>query len=277
MRSKVSRSANLALRATALLLAMATAGCASLSHPYPKRFVPKTEFISAPSRVAVASPLQMPEINVDGLGGWREGSLLGAKRALQFCYGYDTDVFDRGCGSAYGCAAVLLIMTGCAAVATPVAAVAGAVKAPNAQAKETIKVPLTERAIQETLRDRVIATARDQGLQFAVIPSAETIDYPAFAGKGIDTVLEIAVTHLALKGADDDPPLTLTMQAHARVIRTRTGDEIFFDDYFYEGATHTLTDWSANRAELLTREMNSVYESMASAIYEHILSSAVSK
>lgn len=283
MRSEASMGASFPRRAAALAIALAVAGCTTPRPLTPNRFVPKTEYISAPSKVAVVSPLQMPKIQVDGLGGWSEGAAQGARGI--FGDGYNAHAAaldgtidgrsDRSARCAGDLCTVFLVILGAyVAVATPVGAVAGALEAPDAQAREIAKAsfsaPLHAQAIQETLRERFVAAARKQCRQFAIIPSAQTNDYQALADKGIDTVLEIAVTHVGLEGAGVNPPLTLTMQAHARLVRTVNGQEIFSDDYYYWGEGHKLADWSANGAEQLARELNSGYGSLAANIYDYI-------
>lgn len=283
MRRESSMGASLPRRAAALALALAVAGCTTPRPLTPNRFVPKAEYISAPSKVAVVSPLQMPKIQVDGLGGWSEGAAQGARGIFGDGYNAHAAALDGTidgrsdrqslrCNDA--CMVVLLALAAYAVVATPVGAVAGALGAPDAPVREVAKAnfsaPLNAQVIQETLRDKFIAAARKQGRQFAVIPSAQTNDYQALAGKGVDTVLEIAVTRVGLEGAGVNPPLMLTMQAHARVIRTSTGQEVFSDDYYYWGEGHKLADWSANGAEQLARALNSGYQSLAANIYDYI-------
>lgn len=283
MRSEASTGASFPRRAAALVLALAVAGCTTARPLTPNRFVPKAEYISAPSKVAVVSPLQMPEIKIDGLGGWSEGAVQGARGI--FGDGYDAHAAARD-GTIDGrsegqtlhcdnvCWVVLLALAAYAAVATPVGAVTGALEAPDAQMRELAKanfsVPLNAQAIQETLRDKFIAAARKQGSRFAIISSAQVNDYKALADEGVDTVLEIAVTHIGLEGVGANPPLRLTMQAHAKVIRTGTGQEIFSDDYYYWGEDHRLANWSANGAEQLARALNSGYQSLAANMYDYI-------
>lgn len=275
-------------------LAMLIAGCASSHSLTPNPFVPKSEYITAPSKVAVVTSSSLPAIKVEGLDGWSEIPLQAIRAAVGGCFSYvgapsgtiDGRPVCDSCGGGGGgggaggealalvAATLLLTSTACTVVAAPVIAMANAAVAPSAQeiqvTKESLSSPLSAQAIQGALRDNFMAAARANGRSFESVSSAQANDLHALASIGIDTVLEIAITDVSLKGGGINPPLALTMAAHARIIRTLSNVEIFADDYYYRGEYLKLSEWSANRAERLTHGLEEGYKNLATNIYEYI-------
>ncbi len=235
-------------------------------------------------KAAVAVSAQAPQIKVGGLGGWGERAVQGMIGAMQMC-DFDRAALNNAKDGKSADALrqaeltitlpVLAALSGaCAAIAVPKGALDGALATPSAsEVQETLgkfSPHLNAQAVQDTLRDKFLAAARNDGRQLAAIPPSPALDYRPAAANGTDTVIELAITDVELKGAGVDPPLALTMEAHARLIRTRDNAEIYSDYFSYQGERLKLSEWSADNAARLAHGLATGYQTLAADIYNHV-------
>jgi hypothetical protein len=148
-------------------------------------------------------------------------------------------------------------------------------------AKETNQetLQLIQRTIQESLQKQVLSVALSKGENLiAVNPESERIasmqgDYRSLAVDGVDTVIEVGLTHISNYGpfGGGDSPKSLRMQAHVRLIGTSDNAELFSDDYVYMGERLTLSEWAANHGARLMHTLQVGYETLGTDIYNDIL------
>jgi hypothetical protein len=160
--------------------------------------------------------------------------------------------------------------------------VAGVVKAEPAEKVEQAETVLlkasSDRNIHETLRDRLVQTARTRTRHPLVVlpdkgPAAveEKASYQPLAEKGIDTVLEVGVQTFGLVGEwDVDPPLALSVRAHVRVVRAGSGETLYDHDLEYRGGGRTFAAWAGQDAGPYCRELESACQALADKIVEEL-------
>jgi hypothetical protein len=118
-------------------------------------------------------------------------------------------------------------------------------------------------ALQQHLQDEVLQAAAGK-IEHPLVPVHElgpaTPDnvaaYGSMAEKGVQTILEVSVERVALGATDkgSDPPLSLTMDAHSRLIRPADG-KIVNETKFRRSSGHRkFAEWVADNAALLDRE-----------------------
>lgn len=263
-------------RASASLLAIAVVFQTSCAAYIPTHKVPDASTLG---NVWVATSTNVPKIEIEGLGGAGEGAARAAGETAEWCLN-----IGSGCPSSTGpgeiiCAPIIIINYACLLVGTPVAALVGAANAPSSNSvqeyKKNFSVQLNAKVIQEALRDKVVAVAFANGRQLSVVPSISTQDvithdYHALVAKGVDTVLEVSITNIDLKGSGIDKPLTLIMVAHSRLIRTKDNAEVGYTNDVYRGQTLKLSEWSANQDEQLVHGLYDGYDYLGTNIYDHI-------
>lgn len=132
---------------------------------------------------------------------------------------------------------------------------------------------------QESLRRHVIEAAREEGLQhiFELVVQGPTsaeeyVDYRRLTEVGIDTVLEIGVVAVGLKGeGGGDPELALFLQARARLIRAASNTELYSDETIpYLIGRWKFTEWGADGARLMRESLERGYRELAYKIIDQI-------
>lgn len=173
---------------------------------------------------------------------------------------------------------VITLVVTTATVSGLAGGVTGAIQAEPSKkvrfAEEVITTVIASLKMQETLCDRVALVAENQtGDRVVVVPGQgpaspeEKSSYGSLAGKGIDTVLEIAVPRLALVGDwDVNPALQFQTDSHIRLVRTADGKELYDTFITYEGATLTFYEWSDNNAQAFFDELEKAYLDLAKRI-----------
>jgi hypothetical protein len=148
-----------------------------------------------------------------------------------------------------------------------------------------LKVALTDSKVQEGLRDRVIRVVRDQSQHSVILVPDQDVasrpegaSHPSFAGRGIDTILEVgviavrwtAICHPQAPGSDaaltDDPVLGLTVTARARLINAANGKEIRVSTSEDCGGNGTFGEWAANDAQLFREQLDHASQTLAEKI-----------
>ena len=133
--------------------------------------------------------------------------------------------------------------------------------------------------IQDDLLHRVAATGREQtpGI-FTVLEERgprtpdERAEYRSLVADGLQTVLEISVVELALRGraAEIDPGLTLAMTVRTRLVRTADDAELYKHAVTYSGGRgRTLAEW-LDDAELLQAELDRATGIVAEKIVDEV-------
>lgn len=156
--------------------------------------------------------------------------------------------------------------------------VAGAIQAePHKKidvAEDVITTVIASLNMQERLCDQVALLARSRThAQIVVVPDRgpvapeEKISYTALAGKGIDTVLEVAVPRFALTGDwDINPPLQFQMDSHIRLIRTSDDNVVYETMFNHRGSTKTFYEWADNNAQTFFEEFDQANKLLAEKI-----------
>lgn len=208
-------------------------------------------------------------------GAWRKSTRWAGKGSLKSLEGIEACRGDSsgGCGIL-----VIAISVAAGAIGGVAGGVAGAVQAEPYKkidlAEEIITTVIDSLNMQESLCSQVALLARKQTrAQIVVVadqgPAApeEKNTYGALAGKGIDTVLEVAIPRFALAGDwDINPPLQFRMDAHIRLIRTSDGSIVHETTINQSGSSRTFYEWADDNARAFFDELDEAYRILAERI-----------
>ena len=187
----------------------------------------------------------------------------------------------QGCGgdSSGICAALVIAFTVTTGVVGGLAGgVAGAIQAEPSRdvsfAEEVIMTVIDSMNIPENLRDRAATVAQSQtSNNIVVVPnqgpasSEEKLLHTSLTEQGIDTILEISVSRLALVGDWDlNPPLEFQMNSRIRLVRTSDGNELYESSVDYLGGTRLFSEWADNNAQAFIETLDMAYQSLAEKI-----------
>lgn len=238
---------------------------------------PETGWRDSLGRVAIVGAGGVPDIAFEGFArGKGEGAVHGAGSAFAGCMG---GMGSGGCSGEF-CGAAMIIMLGICGVAGVVGGVLGAGRATAAdqvqESEQVLSGVLQPAAIQEELVRRLAGRVEAQGMTLAE-PGREAVaqamaagDYSPLAGRGVDTVLEVALTRAGTRGAGGSAPVQLYMETRVRVVRAADNSELFSADYEYPGRRQKLAEWSAGRGETLLRELQNGYAALGDHIHDSI-------
>ena len=229
--------------------------------------------------VAVVATAQMPKIAFWGFAR-SKGDAAGktAGNTFEDCIGG----LKGGCSGEFCGLVIVFWIATCGVVVTPIAAIVGAAKAPSSEeigkSENTMSQTLDAQLIQGQLRDQVVADANASGVKTVVVPTdaiqttAQWPDYTLLAAKGVDTVLEVALTQVFSENKNKgiNPQLPLSMQAHIRLIRTKDNSVVLTDNFFFHGKQFSYTEWTANNAEKLAQALNTGYATIAQEISDRV-------
>src|SRR5207249_8945927 len=180
------------------------------------------------------------------------------------------------------CGAALVFGLGVAAAGGTIGALGGTVygavtaesgsKVDAAQAE--LKSALIQADVQMMLRNHVLEMVRDSPLNFVAVDdedrraNGQPIDYQALASTGVDTVLEVSVPRIGLAGESGiNPPISLLMNARARLVRTADGIEMYADKFDYRGdGASKFLEWAADEAQMFRQEIDRGTRSLAKDI-----------
>lgn len=203
---------------------------------------------------------------------------VGALRGLwSGCGNFATATADSGLG--------MLAFFGCAYLTPFVAAggaTFGALKARTARGgevgktKSAMKPVLTERGIQVVLQDHVVRQTRHRS-SYTIVPRwdvgpdkpGQAVNYTVLAKQGIDTILEVGVTHVTAMGEGTNPVLALKVVALARLIDAREGRELYNHQYAFQTDQRALAEWAVGDPAL--RQLS---EQACADLAQHILRGA---
>jgi|GEM_PF-1752936 len=261
-----------------LILFLIQPGCAT-THKAP---IPEERAPFGTIGVVQASYLPETEFDVPAKGR-PAGALKGAGIAIAAVLEGGMRGMGGMGGNETGAAIYMLALVGLAMATAPVGAVVGAVKAmpgKEAAASEALTEKVLERMrTQEVMRNEVLQAGIEKtGRRLVPVdgvgPSAAdtTAIYESLAGKGIDTVLEVALRRIALESEQwgSDPPLKLAMRARCRVVRVGDGTQVDDEEYFFLSVPRKLSEWTADTAALLGRAYEEGYQRLAADIIQRV-------
>jgi hypothetical protein len=253
-------------------------GCAHI--PTPTSYLPD-EVRAQLGTVGIVSAKFRPEVDLSvPAKGWLAGA--GRKSAQWAGKGaFGPMGGSSGCGgdSSGLCGLFVIALSVTAGTIGGLAGgVAGAIQSEPSQkvgfAEAVITNVIAGLNMQENLCDRVTKFALNQTSENIVVVTKqgpispeEKNSYGSLAGKGIDTVLEIAITRFALAGDwDINPPLQFQMDSHIRLVRTIDGKELHDSSIKYQGRTLIFSKWTDNNVQPFFEELDKAYQSIAEKI-----------
>jgi hypothetical protein len=172
-------------------------------------------------------------------------------------------------------------------VLAPVAAVVGGIAGAAAEMPEETAAKIESQIVetlkaadvQVTLRGKVIEAAQKAAGKELVemtnppmMVGEQVGDYRYLHDKGIDSTLEVGALEVALVGSyGGDPDLQLFVVARTRLIRTLNNEVIFAHDTLKtQSKKHRFSEWGANDAELLRRELDQSLQRIARRIVDEV-------
>jgi hypothetical protein len=140
------------------------------------------------------------------------------------------------------------------------------------KAEAALQHAFAELEIQQTLRDRLVALARDEarldvgpGGDVGPARPEEATDYRRLAAEGIDTVLEVSVTRLGLVTREEapNPRLALTMTTRVRLVRSGDGAELYREELSHRSGFQKFVEWAARDAQAFRGDLDRLHEPSA--------------
>jgi hypothetical protein len=153
----------------------------------------------------------------------------------------------------------------------------GAIKAPPVEEVEESEAVLgdvlKEMQVQEKMRDHILQIAQKQTRHSFVvlegqgpITNDEELSYGSLSDRGIDTVLEVSVMNVELRGKlESYSPLRFFMTIRTRLIRVGDGEVFYVATLIYRSTEHRL-DWEDNDFKLFREESTRCYPIVAEKI-----------
>jgi hypothetical protein len=172
----------------------------------------------------------------------------------------------------------------CCLVATPFAlcigGLKGAIEAPSVKAPTAAALGnvLKEMQVQEKMRDHILGVAQKQTRHSFVVlegqgpnTRAYVLSYGFLSDRGIDTVLEVSVMNVDLRGKwKSDSPVTFFITIRTRLIRVVDGEVLYVATLIYQSTEHKSFDWEANDFKLFREEFTRCYVVTAEKIVEEL-------
>lgn len=227
--------------------------------------------------LAIVCADRQPEIEFEGFSRSKGGEA--ARRGVSVFAQCMGEMGQGGCSGDF-CGAAIILMLGMCGIAGMIGGVSGAVSAPSAEKVESagdeMHAVTQARTIQESLRRQVATLALAYDVDMVSVPekracsASRSQDYSMLAADGVDTVLEVALTRVGTTGSGINAPVTLYMQAQARLVRVRDDAEIFSAEYVYQGQRLRLEEWSANQGQRLLQALEQGYAILGGHIYDSI-------
>jgi hypothetical protein len=234
-----------------------------LPNPATYTVSPKTQHQTNISKLGIVDATQAPEIRFEGFSRSKGGGAVDTMGKIFV-------------GSFQGRELGILLLP----ITLPVGAIIGAALAPSAdtvkRAEEELAKNFQNRTIMACLHDQIIVAAKHNGVRWQPISldikhsEGRAIDYKFLSYEGIDTILELAITGISAKGEDLNAPLSLHMQAHARLLATENNTEIVSTDVEYSGERHTRLEWEADNSKMLLHALAEGCEVLGKHIYENV-------
>jgi len=142
-----------------------------------------------------------------------------------------------------------------------------------------IQDALTALRMQETFRDTVVTQSRNYTpYKFVLVPQYGPKDirdspgYQELAGQEPDTILELTVISVGLKNGEggDDPQLSLSMKARARLVQVVQGRVINDQTFLHRSEQRTFKEWAENNGQPFQKAITTAYEDLAYQVIQNI-------
>jgi hypothetical protein len=136
-----------------------------------------------------------------------------------------------------------------------------------------IGMALQRTDIQTRLRDEVSAqlAASVTSLRASSMDEVPKEGYTALRAEGFDTVLELSVLEMGLRGGDSaDPPLQYFMEARARLIRTKDSTVLFEKVFYYSAGSMTFGQWGEENAREFVKEISNSIVTITGQILQEV-------
>lgn len=232
--------------------------------------------------VGVGSIARAPtgEVDVGTRGrtaGAAHGAAEGAASGAAALFSSGASCSGPMCAGAY-----IVLIPVVVVVAATIGTVTGAVQAvPVDRARQIeaqLNLALAKGGQQEALRSEVVKAAAQSGIPDVTEITAgtatigEDFDYRKLSNVAVDTVLEVGLVRIGLTGrGGDDPQLALGVHAAARLVDVKTNAELYRNYAFIHiTSPRNFSEWSANEALLLKREIDRAYESLGRSIVDEV-------
>ncbi len=178
-----------------------------------------------------------------------------------------------------------IITSAAGAVAAPVAAVVGAIRASHSRlsdedldvCKKVLAKAFCTMSQQDHLRDRVLDAARVCGQRrFVAVPSSGGATAPREdLGFGLDprvgTILEPRVVEIRLqRKGKSDASFALWIKARARMLRASTGEVIRDETFEYQTGQDLFRDWAGKDGQPFQRCTDTGYRRLADDILKRV-------
>jgi hypothetical protein len=143
------------------------------------------------------------------------------------------------------------------------------------KAEAALQHAFAELKIQQALRDRLVALARDEarldvgpGGDVGPARPEEATDYRRLAAEGVDTVLEVSVTRLGLVTREEapNPRLALTMTTRVRLVRSGDGVELYREELSHRSGSRKFVEWATHDAQAFRGNLDAAYTNVAREI-----------
>jgi hypothetical protein len=227
---------------------------------------------------------------------------LGRIGVVSACYSPETTLqtpMTKGGAASHGAVggAVLPVVIGIASLAWPlmaagivlapvgatVGSIVGMVKGETSERikelEDALKSYLATPNLQESLRERVLTTAKEETPDPFLFLDAqgprslgEEITYDSVTYRDIDTVLEIGLRKCELKGKakEMNPDMILIITANAKLIRLKDGEALYTGDfiYGYQSSIYKFSDWGSENGRLFKEELDRALTFIAKKIVE---------
>src|SRR5512140_1760360 len=224
--------------------------------------------------IGVASAGYLPEVTFAvPAKGPGQGALAGMGMAFSAAFQ------AMASGGPYGMAVAIAM----GAVLAPAGALIGASSAmPLVEARTSqamLHAALAELKIQESLRDRLIAEAREEAgsrsFRIAEGGPAAPAEKPAYtpsAFHGTDYILEVRCKRLGLRTSTwgTDPPMEFFMEAGLRLVRIRDGAELWSRALSHHSQARRLSEWAEDGGKRLKETFERAYGEIAEKTVEEV-------
>lgn len=263
------------------LLMLWVTGCASMRQPGPMSGQQVDALKARLGNIGVVSARYVPKAEIQvpakGVGeGAAKGAAAGAMAPLEVL----KDGMS-GCNSP-NCVLLPILAVALMPVGAVIGSVGGAITADSPEAvserERKINEAMANLHMQETMRDRFSARVADlktfdvKTVQDAG-PSAEgqNADYRQMKSTGIDTVNEIVVQKLTLKGEGKvRPDLAVQLSVKARVVSVAGNEEFYAKDYACASKKDKFEAWAEQNARKFQDEIDRCYNDIAMQVVKDL-------
>jgi len=273
-----------------LLVSLALVGQLSCAPTRPPNNIQETPKLNC-QKIVIVARLVTPQLTVEGIPHSRpEGAKSLAGKTFKGCSEALISTASGGSGGSDGAIIFVLVVAtwlGICGVASLVASASGAALAPSAatmvETEENLNSPLAVQRLQEHFRAKMVETAISQGIEVVELvppeapPEPGLYDLEAYRKRGVDSVLEVAISKLAVSGEGTSlkkTPVQLTLSAQSRALKVADGSELDLGEYHFHGSRHTVDEWLANDHAQLSTELETGIGYLTELIFYNVINPA---